>query len=181
MTRGTVAGLAVHVFFELAAGVGMPLASVLGPVRAAGLWAAATGALWHQAGHRSPRSDPAFAIVNAAGLAAVAAHLMSWPTRRTRPGLPWLEDCEGLGPDLMPFYNPVLYVSGFTATVGLFRENRSAAGRATFVALLLTPALAIAQRREFRRLLDQSRAHPSWSTRRLAKHGPGSPVTSFPR
>jgi hypothetical protein len=47
--------MAGHVFFELGAGVGMPFASVLGPVPAAGLWAA--GSAWVQRVAGSPAWD----------------------------------------------------------------------------------------------------------------------------
>jgi hypothetical protein len=41
------------------------------------------------------------AVVNGLSLAAAVGHLAGWPRRRTRLGLPWLTDCEGLGPGLM--------------------------------------------------------------------------------
>ncbi len=44
-TRLAGAAMAGHVFFELGAGVGMPFASVLGPLPAAAVWATATGAV----------------------------------------------------------------------------------------------------------------------------------------
>jgi hypothetical protein len=62
----------------------------------------------------------------AISLAAVVGHLSAWPRRRTRFGLPWLKDCEGLGPELMPLYNPILYASGAAALGALLVENRTA-------------------------------------------------------
>src|SRR5829696_574185 len=111
-TRLGLAGLAAHVFFELAAGVGMPFASIAGPVPAAGMWTVGTGGLWRAAKTRPASADPVFAAVNGLGLAAIVAHMAGWPRRRTRLGLPWLQDCEGLGPELMRFYNPILYAGG---------------------------------------------------------------------
>ncbi len=75
MTRLATAGLAGHVFFELAAGVGMPLASVLGPMPAAGLWAVTTAGVWRAAASRPASSDATLALWNGLGLAAVLAHL----------------------------------------------------------------------------------------------------------
>src|SRR3954447_22116074 len=54
-TRLASTALAGHVFFELGAGVGMPFASVLGPVPAAACWAA--GTLQVQRAARSPGLD----------------------------------------------------------------------------------------------------------------------------
>jgi hypothetical protein len=167
MTRLATAGLATHLFFELGAGVGMPLASVVGPIGAAGVWGAGTKAVWRAAGTRPSSSDAAFAMVNGFGLAAVTAHLAGWPKQRTRVGLPWLRDCEGLGPDLMRFYNPILYVSGAAALVALLRENRSAPRHLSLLALGLVPVLVAAQHGEHRRLKEIARKQPRWWNRRL--------------
>ena len=167
VTRLTTTGLAAHVFFELGAGVEMPFASVLGPRRAAAFWAISTGTAWHQAGRRSSRADGAFAAVNGLGLTAVAGHLLAWPTRRIWFGLPWLKECEGLGPEAMPAYNSILYGSAVAAAIGALRENRSAPRWVPIVALAMAPVLAVVQRREFARLRDQARRRPSWWNRRL--------------
>lgn len=166
MTRLGVAGLAAHVFFELGAGVGMPLASVVGPVRAAVLWAVTAGSVWQRAG-RSSR-DWMFVVVNGFGVAAVTAHLAGWPTRRTRAGLPWLLDCEGLGPQLMRYYNPILYASLAACAAALIRENRGAPRKLALLPLALVPLLAAAQHAEHRRLKDIATHAPAWWNRRLA-------------
>jgi hypothetical protein len=108
LTRLTAAATAAHVFFELFAGVGMPLASLLGlaPAAAAALWAGSTAPVWRVAVIPSGSVDRPLMVVNVMCLAAVVAHLTAWPRRRTRFGLPWLDDCEGLGPELMPIYIP---------------------------------------------------------------------------
>src|ERR1700712_2378734 len=115
VTRLAMAGVAAHLFFERAAGVGMPFASFIGPVPAAGLWAGYTGAVWRAAATRAASADRGFTVINAVHLAAVIGHFLGWPRDRTRFGLPWLADCEGLGPGLMPFYNPILRLSGVAA------------------------------------------------------------------
>jgi hypothetical protein len=71
----------------------------------------------------------------------VVAHLTGWPRKRTRTGLPWLQDCEGLGPELMPFYNPILYFSGTAALAALLLENRSAPRHLPLVTLPLVLVL----------------------------------------
>jgi hypothetical protein len=167
LTRLATAGLAGHVFFELAAGVGLPFASVLGPGPAAVGWATASGALWRTAGRPAPSGDRVLAVANGVGLAAVVAHLAGWPRRRTGLGLPWLADCEGLGPELMPLYNPILQLSGMGALGGLLRENRSAPRWLGWVPLGLVPALVRVQHAEHRRLLEQARTRPGWWNRRL--------------
>lgn len=167
LTRLSLAGMAAHVFLELGAGVGMPVASVVGPVPAAVLWAAGTAGTSHAARSRPASSDAAFAAVNTLGLAAVVAHLTGWPSRRSILGLPWLEDCEGLGPELMPLYNPILYFSGITAVGAMVLENRSGPRALPFLAAGVAPALILLQRWEFRRLQQQARTRPGWWNRRL--------------
>jgi hypothetical protein len=161
--------MAGHVFFELVAGVGMPSASLVGPLTAATAWAVGTGTAWRAAGTRPSGGDPAFAVLNSVSLAAVIAHLTGWPRRRTRLAIPWLTDCEGLGPRLMPYYNPILYVSGAAAVAALLLENESAPWRLPLLTLPLVPLLVAAQRTEHRRLKAIAAAHPAWWNRRLAE------------
>ena len=165
-TRLATAGLAAHVFYELAAGVGMPTASVLGPLPAAGGWALGSAAIWRAAATRPASADTALATWNGLGLAAVLGHFAAWPARRTRLGLPWLRTCEGLGPELMPAYNTILYASAAATITALARENRSASRRSLLV-LVLVPALMAMQRAEHRRLRDRARRSPAWWNRRL--------------
>jgi hypothetical protein len=164
-TRLASVALAGHVFFELGAGVGMPGASVAGPVPAAVAWAAATARVLRAAG--SPSAGTGLAVVNAGGLAAVGAHLSGWPHRWTRAGLPWMTDCEGLGPELMPWYNPVVLAGGAAALVALVRENRDAPWAARVLPLALLPVLVRLQHVEHRRLREQARRRPGWWNRRL--------------
>ena len=170
MTPLNVVGLTGHVFFELAAGVGMPLASVVGPAPAATLWAVSARSAWRAAGTKPASSDPAFALLNGFGLTAVLAHLAGWPRRRTRLGLPWLEDCEGLGPKLMPAYNLILYFSGLSALIALAAENRSSSYRPLLM-VLTTPVSVAAQHIEFQRLKQRAGTHPGWWNRRLQEGG----------
>jgi hypothetical protein len=163
--------VAGHVFFELAAGVGMPFASLVGPAPAAAGWGAASAALWRAAGRSAGSADVALTLANGAGLAAVAAHFAGLPRRRTRLGLPWLADCEGLGPELMPLYNPVLHLSGIAALGGLLRENRTAPRWLGWAALGLVPVLVRVQHAEHRRLVAQARTRPGWWNRRLQPGG----------
>lgn len=168
LTRVTTAATAGHVFFELAAGVGMPLASVLGPFTAATAWAAGAWTAWSAAATRPARGDPMFAVLDSVSLAAVIAHLAGWPRRRTRLGIPWLTDCEGLGPRLMPYYNPILYVSGAAAAAAVLLENGCAPRPLPLLSLPLVPLLVVAQRAEHRRLKTIAAVHPAWWNRRLA-------------
>ncbi|WP_089006975.1 hypothetical protein [Micromonospora viridifaciens] len=161
-----MASLAAHVVFELGAGVGMPLASIVGPYAATGFWALVTGGVWGATG-RGASADRVLAAANGFGLAATSAHLLGWPTRRTRAGLPWLEDCEGLGPELMPFYNPILYCSGVAGLLAVVRENRRAPGYLPIAMLGLVPALVAFQHWEHRRLIRQAQTRPAWWNRRL--------------
>jgi hypothetical protein len=169
LTRLGLAGLASHAFFELASGVGMPLASVIGPKRAAGLWACVTGVLWRKAG--STGLDRWFDLLNGFGMAAVLAHLTAWPRRRTRLGLPWLVECEGLGPDAMRFYNPILYFSAAACALALVSENRDAPKGFALVPVAFVPLLAAWQHAEHRRLKRIAAEAPAWWNRRLAATG----------
>jgi hypothetical protein len=167
LTRLATVGLAGHVFFELAAGVGMPFASVLGPVPAAAVWAAGSAALGRLAGRPAPCGDRVLAVADGLGAAAVVAHLAGWPRRRTRIGLPWLVDCEGLGPELMRWYNPIVYVSGVGAVGGLLWENRGAPPWLGWSLLATVPLLARLQHAEHRRLRALAGSRPGWWNRRL--------------
>jgi hypothetical protein len=164
-TRLAGAAMAGHVFFELGAGVGMPFASVVGPAPAAAGWTAGTIALQRAAG--SPRHDTALAVVNGLSVAAAAAHLAGWPRRRTRLGLPWLTECEGLGSELMRWYNPIVWTGGVAAAVGVLAENRAAPRWAGLLPLALVPALIRVQHGEHERLRRLAARRPGWWNRRL--------------
>ena len=128
---GTVANCA-HVFYELAAGVGMPLASRVGPAPSAVLFGGGSLLLVREAG-RQPRSrDMAFVVANATFLSTVLAHLTAWPRTRVA-GLPWLTECEGLSGRLMAPYNLVLYTSGVAAIGGLVETGRDRPWRAAAI------------------------------------------------
>lgn len=163
-TRLASAALAGHVFFELAAGVGMPGASVLGPAPAAALWAGGTAAVQRAAGRSDRGTGPALA--NGLGLAAVVAHLAGWPHRWTPLGVPWLTDCEGLGPELIRWYNPVVHAGGVTSLVALLTENRGA-WRSGLLPLALVPVLVRLQHAEHERLRALARTRGGWWNRRL--------------
>jgi hypothetical protein len=169
LTRLTVASLVGHLAFELVAGVGTPLASILGPYAAAGVWTLATGGVWRVARAGQESDDKVLSAVNGFGVAAVAAHLAGWPTRRTRTGLPWLRECEGLEPELMPYYNSVLYFSAAAALVATARENRTAPKHLPLAMLGLVPALIGFQHWEHQRLQRQAHARPRWWNRRLRR------------
>ncbi|GIH15830.1 hypothetical protein [Rugosimonospora africana] len=171
LTRLTVVSLAAHVAIELGAGVGMPLASVLGPATP-GFWLLVGGGAWRIAGADHRYADAVSAAVNGFGLAAVAAHLGGWPTRRTRIGLPWLEECEGLGAEMMPAYNTILYLSGVAALLAVVREKRGAPAHLPVAMLALAPALVAFQHWEHRRLRNRAHTRPGWWTRRLRRLAP---------
>ncbi|MCW3813999.1 hypothetical protein ONA91_05960 [Micromonospora sp. DR5-3] len=171
MTRLTVVSLAAHVAFELGAGVGMPLASVIGPYAAAGFWTLVTGGVL-TATARDESVDTLLAAANGFGLAAVSAHLLGWPTRRSRAGVPWLVDCEGLGPELMRFYNPILYTSAVAGLLAVAGENPTARRRVPVAMLGLVPALVAYQHWEHRRLRRQAHTRPAWWNRRLRRLTP---------
>ena len=68
----------------------------------------------------------------------------------------------------MPFYNPILHVSGAAALCALLTENRAASkAAAPLVVLITVPLLIIGQRGEFRRLLHRADRAPRWWNRRL--------------
>lgn len=157
--------MGAHVFYELVAGVAMPLSSVVGLAPAAAVWA--TGTVWSYtaAGRRDHRSDKHFGLINGLFLSAVAAHFIYWP-KRWIGGVPYLVECEGMRGRLMAPYNGILYVSAVAAVVGLV-ENGRAGLRGAVVPLLVVPALLRIQGIEFGRLRTQAQRHPAWWNRRL--------------
>jgi hypothetical protein len=168
---GTLAHCA-HAFYELASGVGMPLASRVGPAPSAALFGGGSLLLIRGAG-RQPRSrDPAFAVANAMFLSAVLAHLTGWPRTRVA-GLPWLIECEGLSGRLMVPYNLVLYTSGVAAIGGLVETGRDRPWRTAAIGAavpaVLVPWLIQLQHDEHDRLRAQARRRPRWWNRRLRR------------
>ena len=139
--------MAGHVSLELAAGVGLPLASLVGPVPAAAAFAVCTRAVWRRAGDTSAPVDGRLGFWNGLSLAAAIAHLRSWPRRRSRTGLPLLVECEGLAERLMPAYNALIYVGAGSAVVALIREDRSGPRWPALVGISATPLLAVVQPR----------------------------------
>jgi hypothetical protein len=167
-TQAAVVGLAGHVFYELGSGVGMPLASLVGPRAAAALWGSATVVTLRRV--RRPDPDPVLlGSVNSMGLAAVVAHFAAWPRRRTRLGLPYLTECEGLGRDRMPAYNLILYLSAAAALGGLAVESREDRTRSLRMSAAAVPVLMAGQRWEFRRLQRLAWSRPGWWNRRLRR------------
>lgn len=156
---------AAHVFYELAAGVGMPFASRVGPRPAAALWGAGTALALSEAGRRPSSHDGVFLALDATYLAAVLAHFAAWPRTRVL-GLPWLTECEGLTGSAIRPYNAILYASAVTALGGLL-ENRRGIGPGAAVPLLLVPALMRLQHDEVSRLREQAQRDPGWWNRRL--------------
>lgn len=75
---------------------------------------AGTCAAWRAARNGPPSRDAVLALVDGVVLTAAVGPLSGWPRTRTRTGLPWLADREGLDAELMKVYNPILYVSGGT-------------------------------------------------------------------
>lgn len=153
----------------MAAGVGAPAASILGPRRVATLWTVTISSALQKARRGSHGGDTLFAVSNAVVVAAVVGHLLAWPTRRVLVCVPWLRDCEGLGPELMPVYNPILYVSAVAGASALLAENAEARRWPVAATLASTPLLPALQRAEFRRLCRQAISERSWWTRRLAR------------
>lgn len=174
LTRTAITGLVSHLAFELGAGVGLPGSGLAGAVPAATAWTVATGSALREAGRRGPEADAALSLVNAFGAAAAVSHLLAWPRRRTALGLPWLEDCEGLGPELMPWYNPIVYGSGALAALAVLVENRSAPRwRTVAAAAAFVPVLVRLQARDFEQRRDRARTRPDrWHRRLLVPRTP---------
>ena len=166
-TQAAIAGSAAHVFLELAAGVGMPGVSLVGPAPAAMAWAGGTRVVWRIAHRTGGRRDRALQIYNGLALTAVVAHYAAWPRKGTRMGVPWLTECEGLRGDLMVVYNLILLGTGAAALIALVRENRSAHAVLGLAPLLLIPAFGHFQHREYARLVKTAEERPAWWNRRL--------------
>jgi hypothetical protein len=164
-TRIGIAGTAAHVFYELGCGVGMPLASRVGPGPAAALWAAGTLTTYREAARRPSSDDRVFAVLNGLFASAVVAHFSTWPTTRIG-GLPWLRECEGISGAAVQPYNVILHVSAVAAVGGLL-ENRHGRIAGVLLPIALVPLLRRAQRSEFDGLRRQARERPGWWNRRL--------------
>ena len=160
-------GVAGHLTYELASGVGVPLASRVGVTAATTAFAVPSVVAYRAAGGLpSPRGDRRFAVANGLFASAVMTHFTSWP-RTTFAGLPWLTECEGLEGRLMGPYNVLLYVSA-VAAVGGAVENRIAWRCFALTPLVVVPLLRRETPSEYRRLLTQAAERPRWWNRRLA-------------
>lgn len=182
-TRIATMGAGAHVFYELASGVGMPLASRIGPVAAAALFGLGSGAAFREAGRQPPARDPAFSMLNGFYLSAVLAHFAGWP-HRWSAGLPWLTECEGLTGAVLRPYNVILQVSGVAAVGGLLENSHVRRRWGVVVPLVLIPVLISEQHREYGRLLVQAQRRPGWWNRRLrstSSHEEGPRMSSSSR
>jgi hypothetical protein len=164
-TRLGAIATGAHVFYELAAGVGMPFTSRIGPIGSATLFGVSSGVVFRGAGQGPPSHDAAFSIANGIFLSAVIGHFASWP-RTNVGGLPWLTECEGLTGRLIPPYNLILYISGLAAVGGLV-ENRKGGLWGAAVPLAFVPLLTFEAPREYARLRAQAQRRPRWWNRRL--------------
>jgi hypothetical protein len=172
-TRLGAVGIVAHVFYELAAGAAIPLASRFGPAAAATLFAGGGAVIVREAARQPTSRDVAFSAVNGVFLSAVLGHFASWPRTSLR-GLPWLVECEGLTGPLMPTYNVILYVSGLAALGGLI-ENRRGGLWGAAVPVALVPLFIAETPREYARLRAQAGDRPRWWNRRLQQQ----PATSI--
>lgn len=161
---GTVAN-AAHGFYELASGVGIPSASLAGPVPATVVWTAASLRALQLAGRRDRLHDFRFGMLNGMFLTAVLTHFIFWP-KRWVAGLPYLAECEGLRGNVLAPYNAILYVSVLSGVAGVL-ENGRAGIRGARIPVLFVPVLIRLQSVEFRRLKAQARREPRWWNRRL--------------
>lgn len=167
LTTVSVLGVAAHIFYELGCGVGMPLASVLGPRLAAATWSGATGALLVSARRPGRARDVGFVLFHGASLSVALGHLSGWPRRHLGLPVPWLSTCEGLGGRLMPAYNVILYTCAASAVAALVRENGSASRSFALPPVLLFRLLARTQHAEYDRMVEDAHRQPRWSYRRL--------------
>jgi hypothetical protein len=163
LTRLALLGAAGHAGFEMGSGAGVPLMSVLGPNGAAAAWVGGTTYLWREVGHSGARAERSVALINGVGLAGVLTHYVTWASRPTVLGLPWLVAAEGLERRRMPTYNVILYAWGAASALALWRETDAWAW--SLAGLLTTPLLARGARREFRWLRQQARTSPAWWNR----------------
>ena len=165
-TRLGVLTVGGHLGYELAFGVGVPLAPRVGITAATTGYAVLSVTTYRAAGHlRSPRGDRRFAVANGLFASAVISHFSSWP-RTTRMGLPWLTESEGLEGGLIGPYNALLYLSA-VAAVGGAAENRCAWRWFAFTPLVVVPVLRRGTPVEYQRLLTEAAERPRWWNRRL--------------
>jgi hypothetical protein len=165
-TRLGVLAVTGHLAYELASGVGVPLASRVGVTAASAGYMLSSVVTYRAAGRLpAPVGDRWFAVANGLFASAVISHFTSWPTT-TRGGLPWLSECEGLEGKVVGPYNVLLYVSALAAVGGAI-ENRSASRWFVLSTLIAVPVLRRGTPPEYERLLAQAVERPRWWNRRL--------------
>jgi hypothetical protein len=165
-TRLGIVGMAGHLGYELAAGVGIPLASRVGPFVAGGGYAGALAAAYRGAGHIDGyRGEALFAALNGVFLAAVVNHYTLWP-RDPERRIPWLAECEGLRGRVIGPYNVMLQGAALSSLAGLM-ENRKGWRWGLGFAMATFPLFRWATPREYGRLVQRARCRPRWWNRRL--------------
>ena len=165
--------MAGHLGYELGAGVGVPLASRVGPPVACGGYAGALAAAYGGAGRlHGSRGVTVFAALNGVFLAAVLNHYARWP-RDPERRIPWLVECEGLRGRVIGPYNVMLQAVLVSSLAGLV-ENREGWRWGLGFAVGTFHFFWWATPREYDRLVEQARHRPRWWNRRLSRSLVGS-------
>jgi hypothetical protein len=171
-TRLGIVGMAAHLGYELAAGVGVPLASRVGPLVAGGGYAGTLAVAYREAGQlRGSRGEAVFAALNGVFLAAVVNHYTLWP-RDAERRIPWLVECEGLHGRVIGPYNVMLQGAVLCSLAGLL-ENRDGWSWGIGFAVGTFPFFRWATPREYDRLVTQAQRRPRWWNRRLSSSSVG--------
>jgi hypothetical protein len=163
-------GGAGHNWFERWAGLGVFLEPWLGRRVTNVLWAAAPPLLLRSAARgRSRGEDAALAFNAGISLASVVVHFIDWPWTRRLGLFPWLDEAEGLPPELVGPYNAVLWVWGVGGAGSILFETRRADLKYAVVGLVAGPLL-----------LASARHHFTWAREQAAEDTSGrwSPVFS---
>jgi hypothetical protein len=154
-------GAAAHNAIERWAGVGVFLEPFLGRRATNVLWSATLPWSLITAARASERDRPMLAFTAGFSVAGATVHYVAWPWSLRGGIVPWLEEAEGLEPELLPIYNLSLLV-WLTGGVGsLLLETRRVHLKYALAGLATAP------------LLSASAAHHFAWARRQAAIDPG--------
>lgn len=82
-------------------------------------------------------------------IASVVVHFVDWPWSRRLGIFPWLDEAEGMGQNLLPPYNTVLWLWGIGGVGAVLTETRRADLRFVAAGLLTGPLLLASARHHF--------------------------------
>jgi hypothetical protein len=169
-------GAAAHNGFERWAGVGVFLEPWIGRRATNILWALLHPfSLWKSL-RPGRRDEPMLAFNAGLAIAGAGVHFVEWPWSLRFGFLPWLEEAEGFGPELLPAYNTILWAWLVSGVASVALETRREHLKYAAAGVATAPLLLVSARHHFRWAAEQARKGDPHFTADLLAESPRRPV-----